>query len=170
MTSSKRPAGGESDSGTGTGFTANHWGTYRFEVAEGQLRALHDFEGDPDPSPIGPGIVDVLDDQLRIRQPMVRKHWLENGPGGGGELRGRDAYVAVSWERALDLAASELERVRTQFGNESIYAGSYGWSSAGRFHHAKSQLKRFLGQLGGFVDQRHTYSNAAGHAIGSEAQ
>ena len=32
----------------------------------------------------------------------------------------------------------------TPHGNEAIYGGSYGWASAGRFHHAQSQLHRFL--------------------------
>ena len=39
------------------------------------------------------------------------------------------------------------------------------WASAGRFHNAKSQLKRFMNTLGGFTDQAQTYSNAAGTAI-----
>jgi hypothetical protein len=42
------------------------------------------------------------------------------------------------------LASKELLRVKNDFGNSAIYAGSYGWASAGRFHHAKSQLNRFL--------------------------
>jgi hypothetical protein len=29
------------------------------------------------------------------------------------------------------------------------YGGSYGWASAGRFHHAQSQLHRFLQKFGG---------------------
>ncbi|MEM8627734.1 MAG: molybdopterin-dependent oxidoreductase, partial [Pseudomonadota bacterium] len=43
-----------------------------------------------------------------------------------------------------------------------IFGGSYGWSSAGRFHHAQSQLKRFLNAAGGFVRAQGNYSyNAA---------
>jgi biotin/methionine sulfoxide reductase len=55
--------------------------------------------------------------------------------------------------------------VRTEHGNQAIFGGCYGWSSAGRFHHAKTQLQRFLGTVGGFTDQVHTYSIAAGYAI-----
>lgn len=33
--------------------TAAHWGVYRAEVLDGRLKALHPFEKDPDPSPIG---------------------------------------------------------------------------------------------------------------------
>ena len=53
-------------------------------------------------------------------------------------------------------------RIRTTHGNEAIFAGSYGWASAGRFHHAQSQLKRFLNAAGGFVRSKGNYSyNAA---------
>ncbi|MEM7269169.1 MAG: molybdopterin-dependent oxidoreductase, partial [Pseudomonadota bacterium] len=63
---------------------------------------------------------------------------------------------------ALDLIAGELTRVKQRHGNTSIFAGSYGWSSAGRFHHAQSQLKRFLNEGGGFVRSEGNYSYNAG--------
>ena len=50
-------------------------------------------------------------------------------------------------------------------GNGAIYAGSYGWASAGRFHHAPSQLKRFLNCIGGFTNSVFTYSFAAAEAM-----
>ena len=145
--------------------TAAHWGVYRAEVAKGKLQALHPFEHDPDPSPIARGYLDVLDDQLRIKTPMVRKSWIEGGPGAAPELRGKDPFVEVSWERAEKLVADELQRVRTGFGNQAIYGGSYGWSGAGRFHHAQSQLHRFLNTIGGYTRSVNTYSHAAGEVI-----
>ena len=52
--------------------------------------------------------------------------------------------------------------MRGTFGNEAIFAGSYGWASAGRTHHAQSLLKRFLNTQGGFVRSEGNYSyNAA---------
>src|SRR5204862_8325860 len=45
------------------------------------------------------------------------------------------------------------------------YGGSYGWSSAGRFHHAQSQLHRFLNCLGGFTRSVNSYSNGASSVI-----
>ena len=53
--------------------TANHWGTYRVETDDDGVVALHGFEEDVDPSPIGNGIVDVLNGPTRIKTPMVRK-------------------------------------------------------------------------------------------------
>ena len=41
-----------------------------------------------------------------------------------------------------------------------MYGGSYGWASAGRFHHAQSQLHRFLNCAGGYV--RHVNSHSLG--------
>ncbi|WP_273133526.1 hypothetical protein [Marinobacter vinifirmus] len=60
--------------------TSTHWGTYRVHTDNGVVTAINSFEKDPDPSPIGQGIVDVLDGPLRIKKPMVRKGWLEKGP------------------------------------------------------------------------------------------
>ena len=110
--------------------TSTHWGTYEVEVRDGRIAALRPFEHDPDPSPIGQAMVDVLDGPTRIDAPMVRKGWLENGPGGG-DGRGREPFVEVSWDEAERIVAEELDRVRRKFGNQAIYAGSYGWASAG---------------------------------------
>ena len=145
--------------------TSFHWGTYRVEARDGEVVALHPFEEDPDPSPIGQGYVGVLNGPDRITIPMVRKSWLEGGPGTGGHLRGQEDFVGVSWDEAERLVAKELRRVIDDYGNESIFAGSYGWASAGRFHHAQGHLKRFLNLLGGFTKSVNTYSLAAGEVI-----
>jgi len=62
--------------------------------------------------------------------------------------------VEVEWDEALDLVAGELNRVKAAHGNRAIFGGSYGWSSAGRFHHAQSQIHRFLNSFGGYVGFR----------------
>ena len=145
--------------------TSFHWGTYRVEARDDEVVALHPFEEDPDPSPIGQGYVGVLNGPDRITAPMVRKSWLEGGPGTAGELRGKDDFVEVGWDEAERLVVAELRRVIDAHGNESIFAGSYGWASAGRFHHAQGHLKRFLNFLGGFTKSVNTYSLAAGEVI-----
>ena len=88
--------------------------------------------------------------------------------------RGADEVVSVSWDELTVLLAGELRRVADVHGNQAIYGGSYGWASAGRFHHAQSQLHRFLQKFGGFTDDRDTYSFAAAevlmpHIIGMDA-
>jgi biotin/methionine sulfoxide reductase len=145
--------------------TATHWGTYRGEVRDGRLVALHPYEGDADPSPIARNIPTSLEHPARIRRPAVRRSFLERGRAAGGEGRGREAFVEVEWDLALDLVAAEVERVRTNHGNAAIFGGSYGWSSAGRFHHAQSQLHRFLNGVGGYTRSVNAYSYAAAQVI-----
>lgn len=96
---------------------------------------------------------------------MVRKGWLENGPGPS-DKRGSDEFIPVPWERAIELVSNELARVKNQFGVSAIFGGSYGWSSAGRFHHAQSQVHRFLNTaLGGYVRSVNSYSAGASAVI-----
>ena len=129
---------------------SSHWGAFTASDSGDELQ-ITPFPGDPDPSPLLENLADTLRHPARVTQPMVRKGWLENGPGPDAR-RGADEYIAISWEQALDLAASELKRVADNFGPQAVFGGSYGWSSAGRFHHAQSQLHRFLNTtIGGYV-------------------
>ena len=141
-----------------------HWGAYRARVEQGRLTALAPMEGDPAPSLIGQSVAGALDDPLRIRQPMVREGWLRRGPSSRA-ARGREPFVPVSWAKATELAAAELRRVATAHGNRAIFGGSYGWASAGRFHHAQSQLHRFLNCAGGYVRSVNTHSYAAAEVL-----
>jgi biotin/methionine sulfoxide reductase len=129
------------------------------------LTGLSHFAEDSDPTEIGKGIVDVIDDESRIIAPMIRKSWLDHGPASHPERRGMDPFVRVSWDQADQIVAAELERVISAYGNEAIYAGSYGWASAGRFHHAPGQLHRFLNSIGGYTKSVNTYSFAAAEVI-----
>jgi biotin/methionine sulfoxide reductase len=145
--------------------TATHWGAYDAEVENGRLIALHPFEGDPDPSPIGRSMPAAVHSDLRIAGPMVRQGWLEHGPRAGANKRGGEPFVAVPWDRALDLVAGELRRVKEAHGNAAIYAGSPGWASAGRFHHAMGQLHRFMNMHGGYTASVNSYSLGAAEVI-----
>lgn len=141
-------------------YTASHWGAYQFE--EGAT-ALSPLDGDTAPSRIGRGWVSAAQDaNSRIMQPAVRRGWLA---GDGGAGRCRDGFVEVSWDMALALAAGEINRVRKEHGNGAIFGGSYGWASAGRFHHAQGHMRRFLNMVGGYVAARDTYSHAAAEVL-----
>ena len=145
--------------------TSSHWGVRTATRAADGTLTLTPHPADPDPNPIG---LDQLDDGLqaiRVRRPAVRKSWLEGGPGTRPDLRGHDPFVEVDWDRALDLAAAEIDRVRRDHGNNAIFGGSYGWSSAGRFHHAQSQVHRFLNAAGGYVRHENSYSLGAARVI-----
>jgi biotin/methionine sulfoxide reductase len=137
--------------------TTSHWGAYRVQGGPDGEIVVTPHPDDPAPSPLLGNIPGALRHATRVRRPAVRRGWLEHGPGPS-DRRGHDPFCEVSWDRALDLVAAELARVRGAHGNEAIFGGSYGWASAGRFHHAQSQLHRFLALGGGYVGSRNTYS------------
>jgi biotin/methionine sulfoxide reductase len=140
-----------------------NWGAYEVETDGREITAVHPFAKDPDPSPIGQSLKAVR--KSRVDKPSIRQSWLRDGPGSNPEGRGQEPFVEVEWDDALDLLAAELDRVRNQFGNQAIFGGSYGWASAGRFHHAQSQIHRFLNSIGGYTSSVDDYSIAAGHVI-----
>ncbi|MCB9947290.1 MAG: molybdopterin-dependent oxidoreductase [Rhodospirillaceae bacterium] len=145
--------------------TMTHWGAYRVETDGRRPQRLLPFERDGEPSPIGQSMAGAIDHPCRIDRPMIRRGWLDNGPTAGSAGRGTEPFVAVDWTTAIDLAATEVDRVRRAHGNQAIFAGSYGWASAGRFHHAQSQIHRFMNLIGGYTRSVNTYSHAAAEVI-----
>ncbi|HUP96220.1 MAG TPA: molybdopterin-dependent oxidoreductase [Burkholderiales bacterium] len=145
--------------------TSTHWGVYDVVVERGDIARIVPFDKDPDPSPIGQSLLGTVTGPVRIRRPAVRRSYLESGPDAPREKRGAEPFVHVSWDEALALVANELTRVKSQFGNASIFAGSYGWSSAGRFHHAQGQVHRFMNAIGGYVAHLGTYSLGAARTL-----
>lgn len=150
--------------------TASHWGVGVATIEEGQITDITGHGDDPCPSPINANIPSSLHGDARVRCPAVRASWLLSKRAGKQDksqdqkqtARGKDSFVEVSWDEVLDLISEEVTRIKHTHGNQAIFAGSYGWSSAGRFHHAQSQLKRFLNTNGGFVRSEGNYSyNAA---------
>ncbi len=144
--------------------TGSHWGIYTVEVENGRVVNVKPFDRDPHPSRIIEAIPSATHAECRINRPMVRKGWLDRGPGSDRSGRGVEPFVAITWDEALDRVAAELTRVKRAYGNEAIYASS-GWASAGCFHHAESQLKRFMNGFGGFVGQVTNYSFGAASVI-----
>ena len=137
--------------------STSHWGAFGVRAEPDGSVTVVPHPGDPAPSPLLGNIPGGLRHATRVARPAIRKGWLDDGPGPSNR-RGRDPFVEVDWDIALDLLAAELRRVRASHGNEAIFGGSYGWASAGRFHHAQSQLHRFLGLFGGYTSSRNTYS------------
>jgi biotin/methionine sulfoxide reductase len=141
---------------------ASHLGTYEVEYGPAGQPALRPFRHDPEPSVVGMAYLDLARHPKRVLSPMVRKTWLaDRGNPAARRQRGRDEFVPVSWDEVAPLIAGEIAHVRDTMGNEGIFGGSYGWASAGRFHHAQSQLKRFLNLCGGFTSSVNTYSYGA---------
>ena len=135
-----------------------HWGAFTAVVEDGRLIGCEPFAADPDPSPMLDSIVPLVYSPQRIRKPAVRRSWLAKRENSDTSLRGKEPFVEVDWDVALDLVAEENRRVRDRYGADGLFAGSYGWSSAGRYHHARSQVRRFYFSGGGAVDQAGNYS------------
>ncbi len=151
---------------------SSHWGSFKGRLKDGELE-IERFGRDPDPSGLLANIPASLSNKARLARPLIRKGWLEDGPGPDIR-RGSDGYVETDWETALDLAGRELRRLGagradargSGIPGAHVFGGSYGWSSAGRFHHAQSQVHRFLNTVfGGYVRSVDTYSSAAGAVI-----
>lgn len=82
----------------------------------------------------------------RLKYPMKRV----------GE-RGEGKFARVSWDEALDTAASELKRIIKTYGNEAVYS-IYGSGVGGVVSGGAS--KRLLSMLGGYLDYYGNYSQA----------
>ncbi|MEJ3658235.1 molybdopterin-dependent oxidoreductase [Actinomycetes bacterium KLBMP 9759] len=153
--------------------SSSHWGMFEARAAGAGVQ-VRPHPADPAPSPLLDNIASALDPAVRIARPAVRAGWLADGPGPS-ERRGLDPYVEVEWDELITLLAGELRRVYAERGPSAVYGGSYGWASAGRFHHAQSQLKRFLTCMGGFVRSINNYSFGAAavimpHVVGPDVE
>ncbi|MGO4249948.1 molybdopterin-dependent oxidoreductase [Paenarthrobacter sp. RAF54_2] len=148
-----------------------HWGAFEAESDGKALLSVRPWSQDLDPRDLLDNMASAQHHPTRILRPAIRAGWLEHGPGSGSG-RGNEPFVEVSWNRAIELASAELGRVYSEKGPSSVYGCSYGWASAGRFHHAQSQIHRFLNGLGGYVSGVTDYSYGASgvllpHVIGA---
>jgi biotin/methionine sulfoxide reductase len=115
---------------------AAHWGFFDAVVRDGRFVEARPFAGDAAAPPyLIASMPETVHSAARVDRPYIRKGWLEGRRAG--HPRGGDAFVPVSWDRVTRLVAEETARVRAEHGDAAIFGGSYGWSSAGRFHHAK---------------------------------
>jgi trimethylamine-N-oxide reductase (cytochrome c) len=145
--------------------TGSHWGAFRAKVEGGRIVSVKPWEKDPAPSHQLEGVLDSIYSPTRIKYPMVRRAWLEKGPGASPETRGTGDFVRVSWDEALQLVAKELVRVEKTHGPTATFAGSYGWKSPGRLHNCQSLLRRMMNLKGSFVNASGDYSTGAAQII-----
>ncbi len=146
-----------------TVITAAHWGPLSVTVKNGRVIASGPALPNRRENYLQSVVADQIYHRVRVKQPMVRKGFLNNldeveHPDG---RRGKDEFVPVSWERAYDLIEQQLKRVRQQHGAKSIWGGSYGWRSSGSLHTAFTLMQRFFWLTGGYVDDVNSYSTGA---------
>ena len=148
-----------------TKITSSHWGAFEAVIENGKLVSTNSFKHDLNPNNISKLIPKAVYHKTRIKRPSIRKGWLQDPEGRLRHLRGNDDFHEVPWDEAVEIASNEIKRIKDKYGNSSIYGGSYGWSSAGKFHHAQTQLQRFLNSIGGYVGAFGSYSTAAAQVI-----
>lgn len=146
-------------------FSGSHWGAFKATVKDGQWTKITAWENDPHPSHQLEGVLDSVYSPTRIKYPMVRRAYLEKGPGAENETRGQDDFVRVTWDQALELVVKELKRVEETYGPTGTYAGSYGWKSPGKLHNCQNLLRRMMNVKGSFVNSAGDYSTGASQVI-----
>ena len=83
----------------------------------------------------------------RIKYPMKRKNFDPNGERHP-ELRGKDEYVRITWDEALDLVASEIKRVQSTYGKAAITAFVSSHHNYGLLYYKMGPMPRFYNILG----------------------
>lgn len=148
--------------------TAAHWGPLVVNVdSSGKVTSSRPAVPAKLENPLQTVVADQIYNKVRIKQPMVRKGFLDNldnvtQPDG---KRGDDEFVPISWKEAYDLIEKQLRRVREAYGADGIFAGSYGWRSSGVLHKAFTLLQRFMTLSGGYVGHLGDYSTGAAQVI-----
>ena len=145
-----------------TGYTCDHYGPMKVHVNDEGVAFRQSYleEKWQQPGAMGPGYRDRTYAPARIKYPMKREGW---EPGGGGDTSGRgsDDFVRISWDEAVSLVAEESERIRSEYGDDAVYAASYGWGSRGSLGNGRATQQRLHALTGGYINDSETYSTAA---------
>ncbi|EAK0805039.1 molybdopterin guanine dinucleotide-containing S/N-oxide reductase [Campylobacter lari] len=137
---------------------ATHFGAFWAEVnSEGKLVKVTPQQSDKHPSIITDAIIDRTYSDTRVKYPCVRKSFLEGKKRP--KLRGKEPFVRVSWEKALELVLQKLKETPI----ENLFNASYGaWGHVGLLHNCNSVAGRFFNTaLGGHIGTDGEYSNGA---------
>lgn len=141
---------------------ATHFGPFIAKVQNGVIKDIIPQKSDYNPTMMLKAMVDRVYSDSRVKYPCVRKSFLENKKNHK-ELCGREEFVHMSWDVALDLAAKKLKEIP----KENIYNASYGgWGHAGSLHRCHHLAWRFFNTtLGGAIDTDGEYGNGTAARI-----
>lgn len=144
--------------------TASRMGPLYAKVEDGKLVSTEGALPKTVPNSLQLTGPDQVHTKARIKYPMVRKSYLEN-PENPALPRGKDEYVRVSWDEAMKLVHEQHMRIRNKYGDESIFAGAYGWRSSGVLHKGRELLRRYMSLAGGYTSHLGDYSTGASQII-----
>lgn len=68
----------------------------------------------------GRTVVEFENGADRIKYPLKRVSWTPEDPHG--DLRGKEGYVRISWDEALDIVAAQLKKAYSEHGPRSVFA------------------------------------------------
>src|SRR3954464_9202757 len=83
---------------------SSHWGAFSVLVRDRDIEIVP-HPRDPDPSALLGNLPAAVSHKARVATPMIRRGWLERGPGPD-DRRGSDDFVPLSWPEALDRAGA----------------------------------------------------------------
>ncbi len=145
--------------------TANHYGVFHPEVIGGRFAGLEPHSSDEFITPMVRATPAHAYAPTRIKYPYVREGFLKNGRKSDTSKRGSDKFVRVSWDKAMELIASELKFNYETRSHNAVFAGSYGWDCVGKVNVPSTLMQRALNLAGGFSGALGDYSTAAAQVI-----
>ena len=83
----------------------------------------------------------------RIKYPYRRKTFDPNGERNP-QNRGKDEYVRIGWDEAIDIVSSEMKRIRSQYGKAAITAMTSSHHNWGFLHYKMGPFGRFFNLIG----------------------
>ena len=105
---------------------------------------------------------DRLYNKARIRYPMVRRDFLAKRENSDRTQRGKGDFVRVSWDDALTLVTDEMQRVKSTYGNESLYTAKSSWgTNHAHLHRNEPMLQKLFNLYGGSPRFVGSYSTGA---------
>ncbi|MGG7048561.1 MULTISPECIES: molybdopterin-dependent oxidoreductase, partial [unclassified Campylobacter] len=144
---------------------ANRYGTYYAKIKDNKITNIEPFSPNQGLFELNLAMQDVLHHSSRVKHPYVRKSFLADPANPKPELRGKEEFVQVSWDVALDLTAHSLKQAYEKHGASAVYGESYFWGANGRVSNGRRCVRRMLDLMGGFVSESGDYSLGAGIVV-----
>lgn len=148
-----------------SGLSANKFGAFWVKSIGKRVVDTEPFEGDAMPTVLNNALIDHIQNETRVRYPYVRKSFLKDPNNSKPHLRGKEEFVRVSWDKAIELTANVLKENFDKYGSEAIWGQLYQWGSLGRVGHARFTARKMLNILGGYVTELGGYSYGGATAL-----